>query len=143
MARKWESIITYEDRANYHTSRWRLTGIATKEGAENTEETIHAGQMSVLVEDGMPSPPSDVDVDRLIGWVNREIYFESTPLRHVLDQLERWYDIRIGLIDPSIESDLITVYIDNRPLGDILETIAFIMKVEFDFNGRDIVFTPK
>jgi len=36
----WESIICYEDRSNYHTSRWRLTGVKTKEGAENTDSGI-------------------------------------------------------------------------------------------------------
>jgi len=38
MARKWESIICYEDRGGeFHTSRWRLAGIKTKEGGENTD----------------------------------------------------------------------------------------------------------
>jgi len=38
MARRWESIICYEDRAEqFHTSRWRLSGVATKEGGENTD----------------------------------------------------------------------------------------------------------
>lgn len=37
MARMWEGIIAYEDRSAVTTSRWRLTGVATKEGAENTD----------------------------------------------------------------------------------------------------------
>jgi len=37
MARKWESIICYEDRSNsFQTSRWRLAGISTKQDGENT-----------------------------------------------------------------------------------------------------------
>lgn len=41
MARKWESIICYEDRsAAFHTSRWRLTGVKTKESAENTDSGV-------------------------------------------------------------------------------------------------------
>lgn len=40
MARPWESIICYEDRSEIHTSRWRLSGIATKEGSENTDSGI-------------------------------------------------------------------------------------------------------
>jgi hypothetical protein len=38
MARKWESIICYENRGEaFHTSRWRLSGIRTRQGAENTD----------------------------------------------------------------------------------------------------------
>ena len=40
MARKWESIICYEDRSYVHTSRWRLSGIKTKEGGENTDSGV-------------------------------------------------------------------------------------------------------
>jgi len=37
MARTWESIICYEDRAaGFTTSRWRLAGVRTKAGGENT-----------------------------------------------------------------------------------------------------------
>jgi hypothetical protein len=38
MTRKWESIICYENRhSHYRTSRWRLAGINTRQGAENTD----------------------------------------------------------------------------------------------------------
>ena len=40
MARPWESIISYEDRAYFWTSRWRLAGVRTKEGAENTDSGV-------------------------------------------------------------------------------------------------------
>ena len=39
MARKWQAIICYEDRSDHlTTSRWRLSGVATKEGAQNTDD---------------------------------------------------------------------------------------------------------
>jgi len=38
MTRKWESIICYEDRqAGFHSSRWRLSGVRTRQNAENTD----------------------------------------------------------------------------------------------------------
>jgi len=39
-ARRWESVISYEDRSNFHTSRWRLTGIKTKEDGQNTDSGV-------------------------------------------------------------------------------------------------------
>ena len=47
MARKWESIICYEDReAAFATSRWRLLGVRTKSGSENTDSGAAWLQMS-------------------------------------------------------------------------------------------------
>lgn len=41
MARKWESVICYENRsAAFHTSRWRLLGVKTKEAGENTDSGV-------------------------------------------------------------------------------------------------------
>jgi len=41
MARKWENIICYEDRGlHIFTSRWLLSGIKTKESAENTDSGV-------------------------------------------------------------------------------------------------------
>jgi hypothetical protein len=40
MSRMWESIICYEDRTRFQTSRWRLVGIKTKSGAENTDAGV-------------------------------------------------------------------------------------------------------
>jgi len=39
-ARRWESIIPYEDRSNFHTARWRLLGVTTKENAQNTDNGV-------------------------------------------------------------------------------------------------------
>lgn len=41
MARKWESIICFEDRDDHlTTSRWRLSGVATIESGENTDSGV-------------------------------------------------------------------------------------------------------
>lgn len=41
MARNWESIICYEDRSDHlTTSRWRLSGVKTLEGGQNTDDGV-------------------------------------------------------------------------------------------------------
>ena len=41
MARKWESIICYENRSEgFHSSRWRLSGIRTRDNAQNTDDGV-------------------------------------------------------------------------------------------------------
>ena len=41
MARRWEAIISFEDRSDHcTTSRWRLSGVKTKESEENTDSGV-------------------------------------------------------------------------------------------------------
>ncbi|MCK4624999.1 MAG: hypothetical protein KAV00_06800 [Phycisphaerae bacterium] len=41
MSRHWENIICYEDRSDHlTTTRWRLSGISTKEDSENTDSGV-------------------------------------------------------------------------------------------------------
>jgi hypothetical protein len=38
--RPWESVICYEDRSRFQTSRWRLTGIRTRQSGQNTADGV-------------------------------------------------------------------------------------------------------
>ncbi len=39
-ARRWESILCYENRSDLHTSRWRLSGLSTRRTAPNTDNGV-------------------------------------------------------------------------------------------------------
>ena len=103
---------------------------------------ITKGRMSILKENGSPSEPRQIDVEKYLAWLNYEREFSSAPLREVLDQLERWYDVQIQLADESAASELITVYIEKKPIEDVLEMISLIMNMNFERNGSTIVFSP-
>ena len=42
----------------------------------------------------------------------------------MLDQLERWYNLEFTLTDESYASNLVTVFIENKPIEDILDLIS-------------------
>jgi len=82
MPRKWESIICYENRGEaFITSRWRLSGVSTKAGAENTDggvlwleiardgDAVTAGlyKDAARTEDDKVAEAADVDVSGMDG----------------------------------------------------------------------------
>ena len=82
MPRKWESIICYENRSEaFTTSRWRLSGVSTKAGAENTDggvlwfEIVRDGDTvtaclykdAARTEDDLVASAEDVDVSGMDG----------------------------------------------------------------------------
>ncbi len=100
---------------------------------------IPKGQLSILRRNAKPSLPRQIDIAQHLSWLNYEIVFDDAPLHVVLYQLERWYNLRFFLTDNSIASDLITVHIKNKPVDDIIETIALILDLQYERTGRTIV----
>ena len=72
--------------------------------------------------------------------MQREIYFQSATLREVLDQLQRWYDIEFQLPDERSATNLITIFIENKSIEEILDVIALINGFQYRQDGKKIYF---
>ena len=133
-------------RAWEHT---KVVEVAVSEGRvslrrEKTPEdeavTIEEGRLSRL-EEGLPSSPEAVDIVKHLSWLIRERHYENRPLYEVLDQMERWYALSFVLPDPSAALNRVTVYIENRPVEEILDMLALVNGFAYDLIGRRVVFT--
>ena len=71
--------------------------LRSRSGAPEAAVLVSEGQLSILPLYGQPSNPVEVDIEKYLGWFNRNVVFVNTPLQEILDQLERWYDIRFVL----------------------------------------------
>jgi len=121
----------------------RVSLNSERSGEKNTEVIIGEGQVSIIEGNKLPSPPEDVILTDYLGWIERKMVFKSTPLREVLDQLERWYGLEFTLMDKSYGSHLITIFVDNRPIEDILEVIAMMNDFDYEQKGNQITFSTK
>jgi len=115
--------------------------LRSEEITEEDAVIITVGKMSILPENEYPLSPYSVDVERHLSWQNKEIVFNDTPLYEILDQLERWYDLRFILSDTAIASDHLTVHIQNKPVTDILELISVLTDLKYEKNGNEIQFS--
>jgi transmembrane sensor len=104
---------------------------------------ISKGQLSILRKNTKPTIPHEIDLVQHLAWLNYEVIFDDAPMKEVLYQLERWYGLRFFLPDNSIASDLLTIHVKNRPIEDIVETIALILDLQYERTGRTIVFFRK
>lgn len=107
------------------------------------EVLLSQGQISYLTENQIPSTPKYADIDAHLSWIKREKYFESIPLQEVLDQLERWYDIDFHLADQSFAVNRITIFIESKPLEEILELLSLVNNFQYERHGRKITFYQK
>ncbi len=115
------------------------------ENVDNQEAkvVISKGQFSVLDESNNLSIPQNVDIENHVSWLHREKYFQQVPLREVLDQLERWYDLEILLSDGLLAGNRVTIFVENKPIEDILEVIALMNDIQYKQDGKKITFSKK
>ncbi len=69
----------------------------SKDDSEDESVIIAKNQLSTLPENGKPQKPQVVDVSQYLSWMNHEMVFQNVTLNEVLQQLERWYDLKINI----------------------------------------------
>lgn len=104
---------------------------------------VSQGQYSELIGNGYPSNPQYIDTKKNLSWLDREMYFQNVPLVEVLNQLERWYDLKIILSDVSIANNRVTIFIGPQEIEEILEVISLMNNIHYKRNGKEIVFFNK
>ena len=105
--------------------------VALISGREEEAVEIGTGQMSTLPGSGPPSEPRPADIDRHLGWMRQEAFFDDAPLRDVLFQLERWYDVEFALEDTSMAAERLSVHIRGESLEGVLELISALTGLDF------------
>ena len=114
-----------------------------KNESEPEEEVIITkGQVCVMKENESPSEAKETNIDDYLSWQDREVYFKNVPLQEVLDQLERWYDAEIQLSDESYALNQVTIFIEKKPIEEILDVIALMNNLQYKQDGKKIIFSP-
>jgi ferric-dicitrate binding protein FerR (iron transport regulator) len=109
------------------------------------EVLITKGQFSVLPGSGLPAKPQTGDINKLLGWMKRDMAFENAALIEILDQLERWYDVDMDLtsLDQAGAEERLTLHLREGPLEDILELIGALTDVTYKREGRKVYLYSK
>lgn len=82
-----------------------------------------------------------VDVDRYQSWINGRLRFDATPLREVLPELARWYDVDAEVADSVVGDRRLTIVLRDEPLAQVLSTIAQITNARYEQTGRVVRFS--
>ena len=130
--RAWET----EKRVTVAVAEGRVSFLSER---EKKDVEIGPGQISTLAESGPPSGPSPVDIDRHLGWMRREAFFDDAPLPDVLFQLERWYGVQFALEDTSLAGERLSVHLRGESLEGVLELISVLTGLDCRRDGRRVL----
>lgn len=98
---------------------------------------LEAGQRGVL-HHGLVRIESNVDVDRELGWARGQLAYDLVPLRTVVAELERWFNVEITLREPSWQHVRVTVTLPADSIDVALRRLAAVMEYEYERSGSHV-----
>lgn len=78
----------------------------------------------------------NVDTATVTSWMNGEFYFESVPVKDVLKEIERQFNVTIQY--NNIENRVYTGYFKNDSLESALENVCLPMSLHFEISGKSV-----
>ena len=85
----------------------------------------------------------ELDPDRLVPWLENEIYFHHNSLSEIAVMLERIYDIEVKFEDECIGNYSYTGHTRNSSLKNILELISTTSPIDYTIDGDVITFKKR
>jgi transmembrane sensor len=93
---------------------------------------LEPGQLGRLDSVGRVEVQSGTDPGAYIGWADGRVVFEQTPLREVIVELERWYDVDLQIADSAIAAKRITLDVPAGALYDVLDAVAVPLNLRYE-----------
>ncbi len=100
------------------------------------------GDLGRLDASGALTLAHNVNVQRHLAWTEGRLAFQDAPLRDVLPDLARWYDLDLTLAAPSLGDRRLTFTVDGEPLTQVLNGIALLAHARYERSGRSVTFYP-
>jgi transmembrane sensor len=100
---------------------------------------VDSGMLGLIDADGATSLRRHADTAMYNAFVRGQMRFVRTPLRSVIGELARWYDVDIRLADRTLGDRLITATLDNQTLPDLLIQFSVALNLHATRTGRTVV----
>lgn len=99
---------------------------------------ILPGQQARETERGLQV--AEVNVKNYIGWKERRFVYEDKLLGEVLEDLERWYDVEVFVVNDAVRDLHLTANLPKyENMDKVLKIIEYATCVKFELNGRTLV----
>ena len=100
-------------------------------GSQNL--TLKPGERAVFSKNYLTK--SSAQVRQATLWKDNKFYFDNIPLRELARRLERWYDVKIILKDPSLKDIYYSGYFKNEEtVWQVLAVIQMTTPIQYERN---------
>jgi transmembrane sensor len=104
--------------------------------------TLRPRDRAVIDEHRRVTVVAGVALDHYVSWTRGRLVFDDDSVATVLTQLERWYDLDIGVDDPSLGAERITISFETESAEEALSALAKVLDVRLTRSGRSVRLVP-
>jgi transmembrane sensor len=116
-------------------------GVVAGRGAGAARERpVRSGDIA-LITDTAVAITSGADVAAVTAWTRGELVFTGAPLRDVLAEVARWYDVDVHITSGALGDRPVTASFANEPVDDVLAALAAGFGARETRRGRVVVFS--
>lgn len=83
------------------------------------------------------------NAEQSILWSHNTICFRDTPMREVITELGRWYDVRFEVTDPAVYECTFSLQTPNLPLRELLDELENIAPVRCSLKEGIVVISGR
>lgn len=103
-------------------------------------ERLEPGHLARVDANGRVEVDRNADPTEYLAFADGRLVFRGTPLRDVVAQIGRWYDLDVRLVDPELASIPLTASFQHEPVPHVLDLIALTLDLRYEREGRVVTF---
>lgn len=84
-----------------------------------------------------------VDAQNYCQWFSPRLIFDNTPLKDIITNLERRYNIEISLSSHISPDKRLSLVVCHEPLEDLMEVMSSLMSIRYRIDGNRVVIMNK
>jgi len=109
-------------------------GKVTLASRSNKQVTLVPGQQAVIDTMGNEFTLSQVEPDLFSSWIDNKLILKDEPLERVITRLERWYNIQINVVDPTLLQKRMTAYIEFESIREVMELMELTLPIHYEYD---------
>jgi transmembrane sensor len=117
-------------------------GLAAQDG-QHGSAVLTRGDFARLDPAGQVRVERGVDVARYLAWTQGRLEFVNAPLRDVLPELARWYDLDFRLADSALAARPLTASLGTESATEMLRLLEASLDVRVRRAGRVVTLQPQ
>jgi len=103
---------------------------------------LKPGFQAVVSPSGSSIIVQAADLDQVMAWKNGNFEFEGTPLKDIMRQISRWYDVDISYTGTIEDTEFGGSISRTKNINEILSVLETTKGVHFKLEGRRILVMP-
>lgn len=132
------NINSYEDEAFIKTTLLEGSVRIILKSAKPNAQLLKPGEQSLTSATQSDIRVQHTDTEKAIAWKNGYFKFKNTPIKDIMREIERWYDVEL-VYDGKLAPDEFTGYISNNvKISSVLKMLEESGGIKFTVKGRKL-----